>query len=260
MQWLTSAQNPTFKIWVKLAQKRKVRKQMQHTLLEGLHLIESALQANFPLQHLMIAETALLSVDIQNLLKACQVPTTCLTDKLFSQLSELATPTGVIALIKLPARCTLKHTGLIVALEGIQDPGNVGNILRTAIAAGVQQVWLDKQCVDIWSPKVLRAGMGAHFTLSCIEQVDLLPALALFKGPSYATLLDKESQSLYKTRLPTDMVLIMGNEGMGISPLMQSQVDVKIKIPMQKGIESLNVSAATAVCLYEHYRQQQQRS
>lgn len=256
MHWITSAQNTTFKTWVKLAYHRRARRLAQQTLLEGLHLVEAALQANFPLQQLIVAETALGSAKIQTLLEQCQVSITCLADTLFSELSDLVTPTGIMALITLPQKTSIKRTGLILALEGVQDPGNVGNILRTAVAAGVQQVWLDAYCVDIWSPKVLRAGMGAHFSVSCLEQIDLLEALASFEGQTCATLLDSQSQSLYQTDLTGDIVLVVGNEGMGLSGPIQSQVDVAITIPMQAGIESLNISTATAICLYERYRQQ----
>ena len=256
MQCITSAQNPLFKTWMKLAQQRKARRFTQQTLLDGLHLIEAALQANFPLQQLIVTEKALLSATMQTLLHSCQVPITCVADKLFSQLSELVTPTGIMALITLPQKQPIKRTGFILALEGVQDPGNVGNILRTAVAAGIDQVWLDKQCVDIWAPKVLRASMGAHFALSCVEQMDLLSALALFEGQIYATLLDKKSHPLYQTDLSGDMVLVVGNEGMGLSSAIQRHVDIAVTIPMHFGIESLNVSTATAICLYERYRQQ----
>jgi tRNA(Leu) C34 or U34 (ribose-2'-O)-methylase TrmL len=101
-------------------------------------------------------------------------------------------------------------------LENLQDPGNVGTILRTAAAAGVDQVWLTSGCADVWSPKVLRAGMGAHFHLALRDRIDISVALQAFDGPLCITTLD-DATSLYQTDLRGNMVLALGSEGSGIS-------------------------------------------
>lgn len=252
---IQSAQNPAFKTWVKLAKQAKTRHLLQQTLLDGIHLIDAALKAQYPIETLILSDKALQSLEIGSLLNVCQAPQIILEEKLFGMLTELTSFSDIMAVVALPKEMTIKQTGTILALEGIQDPGNVGTILRTAAAFGVTQVWLDAQCADIWAPKVLRAGMGAHFVLECITKADLGAALEAFKGQTYATRLSPESQALYVVDLSGDSALVFGSEGQGLSANLCQKVHHHVIIPMQIGIESLNVSTAVAICLYEHARQ-----
>lgn len=250
-----SAQNPTFKTWVKLAKHAKNRHLLRKTLLDGIHLIDAALKAHYPIETLILSEHALQVPEIKVLLETCQVPRVIVEEKLFRMLTELTSFSSIMAVIDLPTSKPIKQTGTILALEGVQDPGNVGTILRTAAAFGVTQVWLDAQCADIWAPKVLRAGMGAHFVLECITKVDLGTALKAFKGKTYATRLSSESEALYEVDLSGDGAWVFGNEGQGLSATLCQKVHTQVIIPMQIGVESLNVSTAVAICLYEHARQ-----
>lgn len=255
MEYISSSHNPTFKTWVKLTQSRQARARIKKTLIDGIHLVSAAQDQKFPLQQLIVAESFCHSLAFQTVKQKDSTQIICLSDKLFSLLSSMPSPTGLMAVVDIPQPMPINKTGLVLALEGIQDPGNIGTILRTAVACGVNQVWLDKKCADIWSPKVLRAGMGAHFAINCVWGINLVEALEDFQGKIFATALDETSTPLYHVNLSGDTLLIFGNEGGGISPTIRQQANEKIAIPMQRGIESLNVATAVAVCLYERYRQ-----
>jgi TrmH family RNA methyltransferase len=141
-----------------------------------------------------------------------------------------------------------------VLLEDLQDPGNLGAILRAAAAAGVRHVLLSKNSVHAWSPRVLRAGMGAHFMLQIHEQVDLLAAAALFDGQVLATS-RRALQSVFDADLRGKVAFAFGNEGAGLSQPLKSAAHAEISIPMPGRTESLNVASAVAVCLFERVRQ-----
>lgn len=254
MEIIRSRQNPLIKQLVKLADSRRERLKTQHTLLVGTHLVEAALQAGWPLERVLVAEGAEGRAEIADLLAQLKMPVTALTPELFEAIEQAPSTSGLLALTRLPAPPALHQTGCCLLLDSVQDPGNVGSILRTAVAAGVDQVWLTPGCADIWSPKVLRAGMGAHFHLSLLERVDIDQALSCFKGPLLVTGL-QESTSLYDCDLRGDLVLALGNEGSGVSADLLARASTRIRIPMAGPIESLNVAAAAAVCLFERLRQ-----
>ena len=139
-------------------------------------------------------------------------------------------------------------------LEQIQDPGNLGSILRSAAAAGIRDVFLSKKSIFAWSPRVLRAGMGAHFSLSIHEEVDLFDLLSRREGLALATVTDAAT-SIYETRLGGPIAWIFGNEGAGVSAQLMQAADARVYIPMSAATESINVAAAAAVCLFEQSRQ-----
>ncbi|MCX7893875.1 MAG: RNA methyltransferase [Burkholderiales bacterium] len=139
-------------------------------------------------------------------------------------------------------------------LEEIQDAGNLGSILRTAAAAGVREVYLSKGSVFAWSPRVLRAGQGAHFSLAIREGAALAEVAAAFRGTVVATCPDAP-ESLFALDLGPAVAWIFGNEGAGISPALAARATRRAHIPMPGGAESLNVAAAAAVCLFEAVRQ-----
>ena len=141
-----------------------------------------------------------------------------------------------------------------IMLEDLQDPGNLGSILRSAAAAGVRHVLLSRNAVHAWSPRVLRAGMGAHFLLHIHEQVDLNAAARAFKGTVIATT-GNAPRSLYDVDLRGKVALMFGNEGGGLTPALKAAATMEVSIPMPGKTESLNVAAAAAVCLFERVRQ-----
>ncbi len=254
MEIIRSTQNPHYKLLHKLMESRRERQKTGQTLLIGSHLIQAAQAAKLPLQRLLVRETHLDHAEIAALIQARPCPVTLLGAELFDAIEPLSSSSGIMALINIPEAPALRQDGFCLLLDGVQDPGNVGSILRTAAAAGVDQVWLGLGCADLWSPKVLRAGMGAHFQLNVLERVHVGEALSAFKGRRAITTLDNAS-SLYASDLRGDLVLALGNEGAGVSEIVSEHADLHLRIPMATGVESLNVGAAAAVCLFERLRQ-----
>jgi TrmH family RNA methyltransferase len=139
-------------------------------------------------------------------------------------------------------------------LEGVQDPGNLGSILRSAAAAGATHALLSRGCADAWSPRVLRAGMGAHFFLSITEHADIADFARTYAGQVVA-MTPHAKRSLLELDLRPPTAFLLGNEGAGLSSALLQQADLTVSIPMPGGMESINVAAAAAVCLFERLRQ-----
>ncbi len=138
-------------------------------------------------------------------------------------------------------------------LDRVQDPGNMGTLLRTAAAAGVIQIYLSSGCVSAWSPKVLRSAQGAHFALTLFEHMDLVQLREQLDVPLVATALTR-GISLYKVALPACCAWLVGNEGQGVAPDLLALADLNVFIPQAPGVESLNVAVAAAICLFEQRR------
>jgi TrmH family RNA methyltransferase len=253
---ITSRDNPFYKSLHKLSSSGRERRETGQTLLDGAHLLRAFLDAGIKPSHLLLNEQALQDTEIVALLEACpDVPQTQLDDALFAQLSELKTPNGLLALVDIPAAIVEPaHSQFALLLEDIQDPGNLGSILRSAAAAGCDAVFLSQGCADAWSPRVLRAGMGGHFALSILESADLLKVAAEFSGKILAASLQAD-KSLYACNLRGKLAFAIGNEGAGLSRALQQAVQERFIIPMSSKVESLNAAAATAVCLFEAVRQ-----
>jgi TrmH family RNA methyltransferase len=255
---ISSRDNPFYKSLHKLSSSGRERREAGQTLLDGAHLLRAFLDTGNKPLHLLMNGQALQDAEIVALLEACaDVPQTQLDDALFAQLSELKTPNGLLALVGIPpAEVEAAHSQFALLLEDIQDPGNLGSILRSAAAAGCDAVFLSQGCADAWSPKVLRAGMGGHFALSIMEQADLLDVAAAFTGKLLAASLQADI-SLYGCNLRAKLAFAIGNEGAGLSKALLDASQQHFIIPMPGKIESLNAAAATAVCLFEAVRQRQ---
>ena len=256
MEIIRSHQNPLVKQLIKLAENRRERLKSQQTLLIGCHLVAAAQDACWPLEKLLVCEGEAMRPEIVALLANKTVPVVMLDRLLFAEIEQTPSTSGLIGLASLPPTPSAQTTGFCLLLEGVQDPGNAGSILRTAAAAGVDQVWLNAGCADVWSPKTLRAGMGAHFLLPIIERLETEQALTSFRGDIVVTTLTN-AESLYASDLRGDLVLVLGSEGGGVSAELLAQATRRLHIPMSSRIESLNVAAAAAVCLFERYRQRQ---
>jgi TrmH family RNA methyltransferase len=256
MKLIQSRDNPFFKELLKLTGSARQRGKANQTLLDGAHLLAACLDAGVTPLHILLNTAALQDDEITSLLeRVSDVAITHLEDKLFAELSELKTHTGILTLIALPhPSAAVSDSRFALLLEDIQDPGNLGSILRSAAAAGCDAVFLSQGCADVWSPKVLRAAMGGHFVLHIYEQQDLLNVAQAFTGKLFATSL-QASYSLYSCNLTGKVALMMGNEGAGLSGELLNLATQKINIPMSGKVESLNVSAATAICLFEVVRQ-----
>jgi TrmH family RNA methyltransferase len=256
LKHISSRDNPFFKELCKLTGSSRQRRKAGQTLLDGAHLVQAyLLSGKYPL-HLLINAAASDDKEIASLLaRLPDVALTCLDDALFNDLTELKTPSGLLALIELPQpHVSPSHSRFCILLEDIQDPGNLGSILRTAAAAGCDAAFLSTGCADVWSPKVLRAAMGGHFALSIHEHADLFNVAAVFEGDIFATSLQSTS-SLYDCKLKGNVAFAFGNEGAGLSLELSNVCRQHITIPMPGKVESLNVAAAAAVCLFEAARQ-----
>lgn len=256
MKTITSRDNPLFKQLLKLAQSSRERKKIQQTLIEGVHLLQTYREAiGLPLE-IIVSATGVHHHEIMKLIEQCQpLQPAILSDALFHELSSLETPVGVLALITTPEPATIPAMiDCCVILEDIQDPGNLGSILRSAAAANVRHVLLSKGCVFAWSPRVIRAAMGAHFLLNIYERQNLTEALGKFRGVKLATALSAK-QSVYDVDMTSPLALIFGNEGSGLSQEILAMANVTAQIPMPGKMESLNAAAAAAVCLFERVRQ-----
>jgi RNA methyltransferase, TrmH family len=188
--------------------------------------------------------------------------TTCrmMTDALFDQLAPVESPVGILALVPLPTVSpTPGGCGFEVLLDGIQDPGNVGAILRSAAAAGARQAHLSADCADPWSPKCLRGGMGAQLVLA-VRQHESLPIAARELDAKLIACTAAARTSLFDADLHGPVAFIVGAEGTGISPELLAAAHQKIRIPMRPGVESLNVGAAAAICFYEWLRREEGRT
>ncbi len=252
MKRITSRDNPRFKALRRLAESGRERKASGRTLLDGVHLI-AACEANFgSVEELIVSETALALREIVTLL-AGREPLV-LPDALFREMAVVDTPSGIMAVIVPPPAAPPDATVDAVLLDGVQDPGNVGTLMRTAAAAGIRQILLSSDCAGAWSPKVLRAGQGAHFLLQVIEDVELSGFARSFGGLVAVTTL-AEATPLYQSDLRPPLAWVFGSEGRGVRPELLAEANLRIRIPMAAGVESLNVAAAAAICLFEALRQ-----
>ena len=250
---LYSRDNARYQALRSLASERRARRQAGATLIDGEHLLESALAAGITPRSLVFSASSQESRVARWQARLPQVPLLRLSDALFATLSPVESPTGVLAEIAIPTRINAAAR-FVVLLEDIQDPGNLGALLRTAAAAGVEQAYLSTACADAWSPKVLRGGQGAHFRLGLEERADLVDVARRFPGTLHAAVLGA-GISLFDLDLRDPVGFAFGNEGAGLSEALRACAR-PFSIPMSDQVESLNVAAAAAVCLFERVRQQ----
>lgn len=259
MKEVTSAHNNTLKHLRQLASSAKHRQRTGQTLLEGVHLCDSYLQhAQRPTRYIY-TDNAATNPEVARVIGTCDtmsVPGMLVSERHFRTLSSVEHGVGILFEITVPAEtppAQLNANALL--LENIQDPGNMGTILRTAAAAGVTQVYGSAGSASAWSPKVLRAGMGAHFALHVYEQCDLAALIRESEVPVLATSLEA-TETIYEKDLSRPAAWVFGNEGRGISESLLSLGVNRVIIPQNRDVESLNVAAAVAVCLFEQARQQ----
>jgi TrmH family RNA methyltransferase len=260
MKTIASRDNPAFKAMARLAASGAERRRSGASVLDGAHLLAAFLDSGRKPEEVMVSKAGLADAQIARLIeRSAPARVTLLSDALFDALSTVESPTGVIAAVKTPAgEAVPDDAPLVLALEDIQDPGNVGTLLRSAAAAGARHVMLSARCAFAWSPKVLRSAMGAHFALNIVEGADLLAFLGRFRGTSVA-LAGKAERSLYEVDLRGPVALVVGNEGAGLSAPLARAATVRARIPMAGPVESLNAGTAGSVALFEALRQRQQK-
>lgn len=255
MKPISSRDNPRFKRLRRWATQARSRREDGVILLDGLHLIDALLAADGALSEIYVSESGARRAENRAWLAACPLPEVLLLgDGMFAEVAATETPSGILGVgsfVRSPAAPDLACD--CVLLDGVQDPGNVGTLLRTAAAAGIRQALLGAGCADPWATKSLRAGQGAQFELAIHESCDLLAFLAGFQGTSIVTRLDAD-RSLYDTPLDGALAWVFGAEGRGVSPSLAAAAKTGVFIPMPGRVESLNVAAAAAICLFEAVR------
>ncbi|KJV45734.1 rRNA methyltransferase [Acinetobacter indicus] len=252
--FLESKDNPKIKHLRGLIEQNSYRKKQGQTVLEGSHLCLAWLEQNRKINAIFTTENALKHPDLNDILDQYQGTVFVISESLYKDLSTLGTTLACLAIVDLPSSSqALDYQADTLILENVQDPGNVGTLLRSAAAAGIQQIVCTKGSASLWSPRVLRAGMGAHFSLQTFENIQLEEILEQFKIPVYVTS-SHRSTSLYAKDLSQPCVWILGNEGQGVSDYALAHAEA-VTIPQPGGQESLNVAIAGSVCFFEMVRQ-----
>ena len=225
---------------------KKHRQTHQLFIAEGIKGIQELLDAHFELDHLYTTRT-----DFENVASNLK---TVVSEVDLKKMSALASPNTCLAVFKIPEVKAINSSGLIVALDDIRDPGNLGTILRLCDWFGIQQLICSKETVDVYNPKVVQATMGSIARVN-ISYLDLIDFIATSKLPVFGTFMDGEN--MYTTNLPQEGIIVMGNEANGISSDLEKVIKNRLTIPrfgtLQK-TESLNVATATAVVLSEFRR------
>lgn len=249
---IRSKSNATFKDLKKLARSSRERRKRGLLFLEGQRLVETYRRfcGEPELTVISASSPAAGKVDPGREEGGKQV---VFSEELFGQVSTLASPPALMAVASRPGPRALAG-GDALFLEDIQDPGNVGTVLRSAAGAGVRRVCLSRGCADPWSPKCLRSGMGAHFALS-IEEESELPGEARRFGGRIIALVPGSRQTIYEEDLTGEVAFAVGSEGSGLTEGLKEAASEKVSIPMPGWEESLNAAAAATICLFEMVRQ-----
>jgi TrmH family RNA methyltransferase len=251
MTVISSRDNPRVRRWRDLTRDAGVRRDLQRAMIEGEHLVSACLQSGRRIEALVLGKSASTRPEFLKIAKNAGVSPTILADPVFKAISEAGSPTGIAAEIAIPpVTQDLKTAQACVFLEAIQDAGNVGTIMRSAAAFGIRHAVLGQGCADAWSPKVLRAGMGAHFAMAIRERADLDAAMESFGGRVACTV-PRGGVSLADADLSGRIGWLLGAEGRGVSEALAARAKLKVTIPMPVGAESLNVAAAAAICFYQ---------
>lgn len=258
MELIQSIQNAKVKDWAKLLTK-KGREKEQSYLVEGPHLVEEAIKGQADIQALLMTENYIRSQTVDSYI--AQHPSCCfqVSEQVLHKLSDTETPQGVLAVIRMKKWSLaplLEGNRLLLLLDALQDPGNLGTMIRTADAAGVDGIILGKGTVDLYNPKVVRSTMGSIFHLPMVQDdlVQVCGYLVEHKFNLAATSLEGAvpyDEASYTG--PT--AIVIGNEGNGVSQDILSRCHSKVKIPIYGQAESLNAAVAAAIMMYEAVRQ-----
>lgn len=255
MSVIRSRENPRVKAWLRMAADSRERRRQGRALVEGVHLVEACLAAGLEPLSLIAGESALGHPEVAGLLAQPVGAKFVLEDALFRRISDAETPLGIAAEIVIPGfELDPAESPGCVFLDGIQDAGNVGAILRSASAFGISDAMLGKGCADPWSPKALRAGMGAHFHMRVVASADLASSVRRFGGESLST--DAHvGTPIGNADLRGRIGWVFGSEGAGVSQAVAAAATRLVTVQMPGRTESLNVAACAAICFYEQSRQ-----
>lgn len=258
MQVISSKDNEIVKNVKKLKEK-KYRDLENKFIVEGVKLVQEAIEEKSNINLIVVCEECINDGTISKelLYKIAKYECIYVTEKIFNMLTDVKTPQGILAVItKKNANNEIDYTqDIIIALDGIQDPGNLGTILRTVDSANLKQIIISKNSADSYNPKVVRSTMGAIFRVNIIEVDNLAETLKQVKKNKFevvVTALDTNN-NIYDIEYK-NKVIVIGNEANGVSKEVQDLADKKVKIPMLGKTESLNASVAASIMIYEYVR------
>ena len=257
MQIISSKDNETIK-YIKKLKDKKYRDETGEYIVEGIKLVKEAIEENSKIKHIIICEDCESDSKIEQSLLYDIAKNNCIyvTKQVFQHVTGVETPQGVLAVVEKNNKKEIDYNkDIIIALDGIQDPGNLGTILRTVDSANLNQIILSNDCVDPYNPKVVRSTMGAIFRLNIIETKNLKEELEKAQKNKFdimVTALDTNN-NIYNVEYK-NKVIVIGNEANGVSKEIQDIANCKVKIPMLGRTESLNASVATGIIIYEYVR------
>ncbi len=255
---LTSLQNPLVKQIRKL-HSSKERREQGLFLLEGTHLLEEACAVDYPLVSVCCTpEWHSLHEQLWQQASQNAERAEIVSPEIVKVIATTIQPDGVVATAKrIDSQSQVPFTGLALALETVQDPGNLGTIIRTAAAAGASGLWLSADSVDLDNPKVLRASAGQWFRLPMAVSQDLTAAVRECQqaGMQVIATLPSAQLTYWEVDWRCPSLILLGNEGAGLSAELAALADLQVRIPLSSGVESLNVAIAAALMLYEAQRQ-----
>ena len=249
---ITSKDNETIKSIKKLKEKKY---RTESFIVEGIKMVKEALE-QAEVEKVIVSETFSNSDDFKGL-NCDEQKLIIASDKVFEDLTDVVTPQGIIAVVSKGSNSEIDYSDeFVLALDGIQDPGNLGTIIRTADSANIKQILVSKDTVDAYSPKVVRSTMGGIFRTKVIEVEDLAQTLNSFKDNGYKVVTTELSaeKSIYDMDYQKSVVVI-GNEANGVTAEVSKIATDKVIIPMLGKTESLNAAVATSIMIYEYVRQ-----
>ncbi|MDO4699886.1 MAG: RNA methyltransferase [Moraxella sp.] len=251
---ITSPTNSTIKHASALLTQHRIRKKSGQTVIEGVHLLDAYLAQGLQINKILVAQSASTHGEVLPLLDSIRPKDiVVVADNLYKQIRTLGDGVDVMAIIDTPRPTLSTITGDCLILDGVQDAGNAGTLLRSASAVGITTIITTPNTTHLWSPKVLRAGMGANFALNIYEQISHDEILAKVKTPLYATS-SHADKLIYHHDLTCPVAWVLGHEGQGVSDVFLNNA-TPIALPQPNGQESLNVGVAGSVCFYEMLRQ-----
>lgn len=243
---ITSKSNDLVK-YIKSLHSKKYREEYQKFFVEGIKLVNEAIAEKMPIYKIIICEELLQEkIDVKN------YDVEYVNQNVFEFISDTKTPQGILAVIDIKPN-SLSKGNIIFALDNIQDPGNLGTIIRTLDCAGIQNLLLSEDTVDLYNPKVIRSTMGAIYRVNVEENVNLEEKLSKLKKEGYKIVITDLTASNYHYELDYSqkLIIVIGNEANGVCERIKNLADIKVKIPMLGRTESLNAGVAASIMAYE---------
>ncbi len=241
---------------LRLLQQKKGRDAQGAYLAEGFTIVTEALNAQQKILGIYISGSRAQESSALTIMRAAgmrKVPVEVIKDREYEQISTLTTPPGCLAVIAQHTPSSLRFDEPVLLLDGLQDPGNVGTIIRTADWYGVRQVLLSERCVDIYNPKVVQSAMGSLFRVQCHEDMNLVEAIEELRHHKYESIALALGGRIQKPKFSHRTALIVGNESQGITPEVLRVADMTYTLPGAGGVESLNAAMATGIALSQMY-------